>query len=66
MLKKSMNWWIILTSKWNNFKDKELWLDLELILGMPGSTLKDFYEEFKVYYRVGYNEGKDWEEMGRS
>ena len=51
-----------LTNKWNNFKEKELWLDLELILAMPGSTLKDFYEEFKVYYRVGYNEGKDWEE----
>jgi len=44
-----------LTNKWNNFKDKELWLDLELILGMPGSTLEDFYEEFRVYYRIGLN-----------
>ena len=36
-----------ITVKWNNFENKELYIDLELIMAMPGSTLEDFYEEFK-------------------
>jgi radical SAM superfamily enzyme YgiQ (UPF0313 family) len=43
-----------ITVKWNNFENKELYIDLELIMAMPGSTLEDFYEEFKLYYRLGY------------
>jgi hypothetical protein len=46
-----------ITVKWNNFENKELYIDLELIMAMPGSTLEDFYEEFKLYYRLGYWDG---------
>lgn len=42
-----------LTKKWD-FKSKDMYIDIELILGMPGSTLDDFYEEFKLYQRLGY------------
>lgn len=43
-----------ITTKWNYFKGKEFYIDLELILAMPGSTVHDFYEEFKLYYKLGY------------
>lgn len=47
-----------ITKKWNSFLlNKELYIDLELILGMPGSTLEDFYEEFRLYYKLGYWDG---------
>jgi hypothetical protein len=43
-----------ITNEWNYFKNKELYIDIELILAMPGSTLQDFYDEFQLYYRLGY------------
>ena len=52
--------------KWGNLYEKELHIDLELILGMPGSTLEDFYDEFKLFYRLSSNvseseEGQAWQ-----
>lgn len=52
--------------RWGNLHDKDLYVDLELILGMPGSTLEDFYDEFKLYYRLSSNvskspEGQPWQ-----
>ena len=48
-----------ITERWNNFESKELYIDIELILAMPGSTLEDFYQEFKLYYKLGYwNDGR--------
>jgi len=43
-----------ITHEWNYFKNKELYIDIELIMAMPGSTLQDFYDEFRLYYRLGY------------
>lgn len=33
-------------------------IDLELIMGMPGSTIDDFYEEFDLYHYLNY-----WEDI---